>query len=407
MTLRFLLPLLFLISAPLAIHAQTSLIPTMTGPTTAAWSISASSTYPSLACGNAGWQAADGAPATAWFTNGPPPVQLTVVAPSAVSPTQYSIKGWSSACPSSDATRAPTAWTLYCADSTPAVIIDSRSGQLFANNEIKTYSLAGSPSCVNFKLDVTGNGGNNYLSLTEFQLYGPAPPPPPPPAFTPQIKINLPLPRGPGIDLLAGTVPTIPSNDVSAGGPRDYWDTKVVIFGRQQSSLAISGPGYPVISDSIGDGVDVTQINPAAFNYGIGYDTPAGILNRLAGHTSLHASRALIMIGGAINAIEHGVPVATIEAQLDAIFAWRTGPFIWVPITPTSNAATNAAAAAINAHAAATLASCATCVIVDVSGVLAPGGVQVPGYFIDGYHLTGAGWAAIVPLLQAALAPYL
>ena len=206
------------------------------------------------------------------------------------------------------------------------------------------------------------------------------------------------LTRPANYDLLAGAVPTIPGFT-----HYDLWDNQTVVFGRRQTKLAERGQ-IAVFGDSGLDACVVQNWSPFAHNYSIGGDTLAGLLNALGGYSSLHSSRATVLMVG-VNDIGVSSPdMATIKNYMMRILNWLTGPLVWIKITPTKTAAWNVNIADFNSYIAAQIATRPQCQIVDVNADLVDeSGLLRTDLSSDNEHLNAVGAEILDTAVRNAL----
>lgn len=145
--------------------AGTNQIPTMTAATTSGVTITASSEYSAT---YAGWRAANNTPATPWQTVAAPsyPIYWTTQFEAAKTIASYTLTS------GGDYAYAPSAWTFEGSnDGSSWTTLDTRSGQTFANGEVKTYTVAAPASFVYYRLNITASGaGASTMAVHQITL---------------------------------------------------------------------------------------------------------------------------------------------------------------------------------------------------------------------------------------------
>ncbi len=143
--------------------------PTMTAPTTpAGYTASASTEFDTT---YVAWKAFDGAFAdSSWNSSAAGlPQWLQLQFPSAVYVASYKITSR----PAGGETYAPGSFTLQGSnDGTNWTVVDTRTGQVFAVSETKTYTVAIPQPFVYWRLNITATPNGTYAGLTELELYG-------------------------------------------------------------------------------------------------------------------------------------------------------------------------------------------------------------------------------------------
>lgn len=213
------------------------------------------------------------------------------------------------------------------------------------------------------------------------------------------------------LDCLAGLEPSPHPVTIAAEQDLTYLNSRTVTFDRLEPQLP---DGYiPMYGDSITEAMNTEAINPLVVNMGINGSTMRDWFGRV-NRSNVAGSPICRRAGGAIWAL--GINDTQYEYQngapqnppylMDLASAWMTGKWIIILILPVNEtmyaSVTNAEIDAVNAHTKTIMAGRSGFVVVDAKPTLAPQGQLLPQYTIDGLHLSAAGYAALIPLIQSA-----
>ena len=212
----------------------------------------------------------------------------------------------------------------------------------------------------------------------------------------------LPAPGSPslpaGVNCLCGTVPSIPSFT-----PWDGWSDAKVRHSRMQGDVE---PGrIAFLGSSVTASMNVARVHHAGVNWGIGGDTMRGLLNRMASLTHLTTAGGVVLEVG-INDAGY-TAFADMEASIDKILGWLTGPLVMLSLIPQGNGyLSQGNLAAVNAMYAAKLAGRQNSVLVDATAPLQDtDGFMKMSYSIgDRVHPNATGYGILRAHMQAALA---
>jgi lysophospholipase L1-like esterase len=314
--------------------------------------------------------------------------QLTCAAPLAVA--SYAIR---SRCDSSG--DEATAFVLAGSNDGGATLtsLDARSGVSWSSAcQEQTFTIASPGSFTTYRLTVTAANADQPV-ITELRLFSDAGDPPAA-AIAGGVIAKVVLTRPGSLDLLAGTAPaSIPARDNAA----EFWGDLVSRHVSAQGMLALIGGSVAVIGDSHTQGFDVSQISPFAFNYGIGGDSVADVLNRIGSYSSLHNAGAIVLYGLGGNDANQGYTAAQIEARLTMLWAWVSGPLVVIKIPPAKpdETAKQATIEAVNAWTDTFLAGRASTIVVDNNAwIIANGGLDASGHLTPEAKLRNAASAA-------------
>lgn len=215
----------------------------------------------------------------------------------------------------------------------------------------------------------------------------------------------------PAIDCLGGMPPSYIPTMISGEQDLNYYQGRRVYFDRQ--AMTIPNGSVLFFGDSHFDGLCVTDVHPAAVNFGIGGDTWRGLLNRInSGGSSnpIHRAGAGVLMMG-VNDIgwEGSNYVGNIQYMIDLLASWLTGRWVICKIMPIdetrfSSPVTNAKIDSINSYLQAKFMSRSGFAIVDAKADLAPSGSLMPQLSIDGIHLNATGYSILIPKIAAAIA---
>lgn len=218
------------------------------------------------------------------------------------------------------------------------------------------------------------------------------------------------------IDCLAGTHTTValvaPEQDLN------YLNSRSVTFDRQQTQLRDTS--IPMFGDSITEGMDVSQLSPNVVNMGINGSTMRDFFGRAnrslinGNPIARHCQGCIFALGVNDTQYEYATGVPQDPPYIyDLLKLWITGKWVIVKILPVnetmyqagggSTFLTNANIDAVNAHTQSIFSGVSGIALVDAKSTLAPAGQLLPAYTLDGLHLSGAGYAALYPLIISAM----
>jgi predicted RecA/RadA family phage recombinase len=149
--------------------SATDLVPTMTSATApSGYTASASGDFGS---GYEAWRAFDKSNTTYWISDSTPsggsPEYVQIQLNAAGTAGSYTIR----ARDTGDAGQTPGAWTLQGSNNGSSwTTLDTRSGQTFTNNEVKTYSIASPASYSYYRLSVTASPTAAVVVVAEITL---------------------------------------------------------------------------------------------------------------------------------------------------------------------------------------------------------------------------------------------
>lgn len=226
-----------------------------------------------------------------------------------------------------------------------------------------------------------------------------------------------PLILPPGVDCLAGTVPT-PIAMQSFEQDMAYFNTKknYPLYRLHRNTPAGSVLFY---GDSIFEGMNIADVTPFGANHAISGNTFRGVLNQLLDAPSIHTASAVVLLIGINDLAQDENPLGDIPFMFQKLAPWATGKWIICHILPINETLchpvnprdlTGRVTTVRNTHIDQMNASIDTIfagrtdvTIVDVKSQLAPQGQLLAAYSDDGCHPNAAGYAILKSAIQAAL----